>query len=32
MGHPNRIMEDSGAEGDLNYGNATQEVSEGKNM
>lgn len=32
MGHPNRIMEDGGAKGDLNHGDATQEASEGKNM
>ena len=28
MGHPSRSMEDSGAEGDLNYGGLAQEISE----
>lgn len=32
MGHPNRIMEDGGADCDLNHGDAAQEVSERKNM
>jgi hypothetical protein len=31
-GHPNRNMEDSGVEGDLNYGGLAQEVSEEKNV
>jgi hypothetical protein len=30
MGHPNRNMEDSGAEGDLNYGGWARKVSEKK--
>lgn len=32
MGHPNKNMEDSGPEGDLNSGCLTQEVSERKNF
>ena len=31
-GHPNRKMEFSGAEGDLNFGDLAQEVSQEKNF